>query len=710
MALQHLRTGVANKRPIPTLLSAGQLAVNTNEASPALFFKDSNGDLVKVGPVHIGTSAPNSSPASTAATALVTGATYQILTVGTSDFTLVGASTNTVGTIFTATGTTTGDGTVSGQQGVEKGEMWLDNSGGLYILKIYDGTAWRSTGGSFVDTAGGTMTGDLVMNDADIVFEGATADDFETTLTATDPTADNQIVLPDVSGTVVTTGDTGSVTSTMISNGTIVDGDINASAAIGLSKLATGALPSGITVASTNITNGTIVNEDINATAAIDLSKLATGALPSGITVASANITDGAITNADINASAAIDLTKLSDGALPSGVTVASANITNHTIVNDDINASAAIDLSKLATGSLPSAITVASSNIVDGTITNADISTTAAIGLSKLATGALPTGISVSSTNITDGTIVNGDISTTAAIGLSKLATGALPSGITIASANIVDGTIANADISSSAAIGLSKLATGALPSGITVASTNIVNGTIVDADVSSSAAIGLSKLATGALPSGITVASANITDGTIVDADVNASAAIAGTKISPDFGSQHILTTGEVRPSYIAVNRNNTFGGSRLSVNGKIHAEDGIFFGGNYNTNETMDEYEDGTFSPTLSGLASNLYIIRMARYVKVGRLVSWMAEIYIYSNSDTSTFSLSGLPFAVVDTNDYPVYASINDYNVAENNMRFYQYSTSVLGRDGSTSSLQYTELDNNTINMGGHYVTS
>jgi len=44
----------------------------------------------------------------------------------------------------------------------------------------------------------------------------------------------------------------------------------------------------------------------------------------------------------------------------------------------------------------------------------------------------------------------------------------------------------------------------------------------------------------------SGIT--SAKIADGTIVNADINASAAIAGTKISPDFGSQNIVTTGSL------------------------------------------------------------------------------------------------------------------------------------------------------------------
>lgn len=62
----------------------------------------------------------------------------------------------------------------------------------------------------------------------------------------------------------------------------IVDADVSASAAIALSKLATGALPTAITVASDNLVDGTIVNADINASAAIAGSKLADG----GITAA----------------------------------------------------------------------------------------------------------------------------------------------------------------------------------------------------------------------------------------------------------------------------------------------------------------------------------------------------------------------------------------------------------------------------------------
>ena len=59
-----------------------------------------------------------------------------------------------------------------------------------------------------------------------VIFEGATPDANETTLTVTDPTADRTITFPDVTGTVVTTGDTGSVTSAMIFNGTISTDDI----------------------------------------------------------------------------------------------------------------------------------------------------------------------------------------------------------------------------------------------------------------------------------------------------------------------------------------------------------------------------------------------------------------------------------------------------------------------------------------------------
>jgi hypothetical protein len=143
MALQHLRASTADKRPTPAAMADGQLAMNTNLASPGLFFKDSNGDLVKTGPVHVGTTAPNATPAS------------------------------------------------GGQAGNSKGELWLDTTGTDYTLKTWDGSAWR------------------------------------------------EIV----------------VTSTMIKDGTIVNADINASAAIVDTKLATIATAGKVSNSATTATN-----------------------------------------------------------------------------------------------------------------------------------------------------------------------------------------------------------------------------------------------------------------------------------------------------------------------------------------------------------------------------------------------------------------------------------------------------------------------
>ena len=57
-------------------------------------------------------------------------------------------------------------------------------------------------------TTGGTMTGNLEIGSAaSIVFEGGTADAYETTLTVVDPTTDNSISLPNASGTVALTSD-----------------------------------------------------------------------------------------------------------------------------------------------------------------------------------------------------------------------------------------------------------------------------------------------------------------------------------------------------------------------------------------------------------------------------------------------------------------------------------------------------------------------
>ena len=60
-----------------------------------------------------------------------------------------------------------------------------------------------------------------LLEDQSLVYEGATDDAYETTLAITDPTADRTITFPNVSGNVVTTGDTGTVNATMLATDSV---------------------------------------------------------------------------------------------------------------------------------------------------------------------------------------------------------------------------------------------------------------------------------------------------------------------------------------------------------------------------------------------------------------------------------------------------------------------------------------------------------
>ena len=81
---------------------------------------------------------------------------------------------------------------------------------------------------------GTTTTVDSVQMQAQnaIVFEGATADEYETTLTITNPTADRTITLPNVDGTLITTGNlsdittVGTISSLTVSGSTALNGGI----------------------------------------------------------------------------------------------------------------------------------------------------------------------------------------------------------------------------------------------------------------------------------------------------------------------------------------------------------------------------------------------------------------------------------------------------------------------------------------------------
>lgn len=164
-----------------------------------------------------------------------------------------------------------------------------------------------------------TLTSPVVDGNG-VVFEGSTADEFETTLTVVDPTADRTITLPNVTGTVITTGDTGTVTNTMLA-GSIANDKLTNSAvtvngtsiSLGGSQTITAATPNALTIG-TGL-SGTSFNGSSAVTVAIDstvattsgsqtLSNKTISATNNTITVSSTNVSDFAEASVDAVAAA----------------------------------------------------------------------------------------------------------------------------------------------------------------------------------------------------------------------------------------------------------------------------------------------------------------------------------------------------------------------------------------------------------------------
>jgi hypothetical protein len=285
---------------------------------------------------------------------------------------------------------------------------------------------------------------------------------------------------------------TGAITSTHIADGTIVDADINASAAIAKTKISGTAITAADTgtVTSTLIADGTIVNGDINASAGIAHTKLAgitagsvlmgnasavptATALTGDVTISSSGVTAisaGAVVTADI-----------ADGA------VTSAKIADGTIANADINAAAAIDKTKIS----GTAITAADT----GTVTNTMLAGSIAAGkISGTAVTQADSG-TVTSTMIADGTIVNGDINASAAIADTKLAT--------ISTAGKVSNSATTATSSNTASAIVTRDASGNFSAGTITANTFSGSGASLTSIPTSQLS---GTINTSNLPSGVT------------------------------------------------------------------------------------------------------------------------------------------------------------------------------------------------------------
>jgi len=62
------------------------------------------------------------------------------------------------------------------------------------------------------------------------------------------------------------------------------------------------------------------------------------------------------------------------------------------------------------------------------------------------------------------------------------------------------------------------------------------------------------------------------------------------------------------------------------------------------------TLDDYEEGTWTPTLGGFSSVTYDYREGSYIKIGRMVFAFWDFISSSKSGTGNSQITGLPFTV------------------------------------------------------------
>jgi len=147
----------------------------------------------------------------------------------------------------------------------------------------------------------------------------------------------------------------------------------------------------------------------------------------------------------------------------------------------------------------------------------------------------------------------------------------------------------------------------------------------------------------------------------------------------------------------------------GAKLHVgdgNIKVDSGYGIDFSAAGNasgmTSELLNDYETGTWTPTVNGWTSVTYITRQGVYTKVGNLVTAWVYLQFSGTNGATNVTISGLPFGVSDGGGtYARGGAPTYYNVPLNE------TTGVLFYPSSTSIELYTDSDSgNSVQSNGN----
>lgn len=254
-----------------------------------------------------------------------------------------------------------------------------------------------------------------------IVFEGATADSYETTLQVTDPTADRTITFPDATGTVALTSDIAELSQDAIdaalTAGTGITKTYNDAAntltlAVDTTTIQTRV--SGVSDTEIGYLDGvtSAIQTQLNSKAAsADIAELAQDAVNTALT-AGTGITKTYDDSAN-TITVAVDTTAIQ--ARVSGVSDTEIGYL------DGVTSAIQTQLDAKSTASKTETLSNKSISLTSNTLTGTTAEFNTALSDSNFVTTG-DTG-TVTSTMIADGTIVDGDINASAAIAQSKIA-----------------------------------------------------------------------------------------------------------------------------------------------------------------------------------------------------------------------------------------------------------------------------------------------
>jgi len=117
--------------------------------------------------------------------------------------------------------------------------------------------------------------------------------------------------------------------------------------------------------------------------------------------------------------------------------------------------------------------------------------------------------------------------------------------------------------------------------------------------------------------------------------------------------YGNLNVDTiTGSGASSVIVNNGTNNVAGFTTGNNLQMLQNGGgiVFSNSSATTNSTLNDYETGTWTPTVGGTAT--YTIQNGTYTKIGNRVYFSLDVQINSIGSGSTTSITNLPFTIAN----------------------------------------------------------